>query len=67
MVSLARQRIWVHGATGLIAQSAVSTGQCPGTATPTGVFSVVQKNRFHRSNIYSNAPMPYMQRITWSG
>jgi hypothetical protein len=66
VVSLARQRIWVHDATGLIAQSAVSTGQA-GHATPTGVFSVVQKKRFHRSNIYSAAPMPYMQRITWSG
>jgi hypothetical protein len=66
VVSLARQRIWVHDATGLIAQSAVSTGQA-GHTTPTGVFSVVQKKRFHRSNIYSAAPMPYMQRITWSG
>lgn len=66
VVSLARQRIWVHDSTGLIAQSAVSTGQA-GHSTPTGVFSVVQKKRFHRSNIYSAAPMPYMQRITWSG
>ena len=66
VVSLARQRIWVYDATGLIAQSAVSTGQA-GHTTPTGVFSVVQKKRFHRSNIYSAAPMPYMQRITWSG
>jgi hypothetical protein len=32
-----------------------------------GVFSVIQKNKMHRSNIYSGAPMPYMQRITWSG
>ena len=31
------------------------------------MFSVIQKNRYHRSNIYSGAPMPYMQRITWSG
>ena len=38
-----------------------------GFPTPTGVFSVIQKNRYHRSNIYSGAPMPYMQRITWSG
>src|SRR5262249_54935555 len=32
-----------------------------------GVFSVIGKERWHRSNIYSAAPMPYMQRITWSG
>ena len=32
-----------------------------------GVFSVIEKDRYHRSNIYSSAPMPYMQRITWSG
>jgi lipoprotein-anchoring transpeptidase ErfK/SrfK len=39
----------------------------PSLPTPLGVFSVIQKQVFHRSNIYSNAPMPYMQRITWSG
>ena len=39
----------------------------PAFRTPTGVFSVIQKNRYHRSNIYSGAPMPFMQRITWSG
>src|SRR5262245_6484289 len=38
-----------------------------GQRTPTGVFSVLQKSKFHRSNLYWNAPMPYMQRITWSG
>src|SRR5512134_3339757 len=32
-----------------------------------GVFSIIQKHKMHRSNIYSGAPMPYMQRITWSG
>ena len=66
VVSLARQRISVYGSAGLIAQGAVSSGR-PGFPTPTGVFTVIQKNRFHRSNIYSGAPMPYMQRITWSG
>jgi hypothetical protein len=66
VVSLAKQRIWIYGSTGLIAQSPVSTGK-PGHRTPAGLFSVVQKRKFHRSNIYWNAPMPYMQRITWSG
>src|SRR5712671_6843194 len=37
------------------------------TPAPLGVFSVISKQRWHRSNIYSAAPMPYMQRITWSG
>ncbi len=38
-----------------------------GHSTPMGVFSIIQKNKLHRSNIYSGAPMPFMQRITWSG
>src|SRR5258708_2333084 len=38
-----------------------------GEATPMGVYSVIQKQKLHHSNIYSGAPMPYMQRITWSG
>jgi hypothetical protein len=44
----------------------VATG-VPGHSTPRGVFDVIQRDRFHHSNIYSNAPMPYMERITWSG
>ena len=39
----------------------------PGHPTPTGVFSIIGKERWHHSNIYSGAPMPWMQRITWSG
>jgi hypothetical protein len=66
LVSLSKQRIWVYGSEGLISESAVSTGKA-GHRTPTGVFSILQKNKFHRSNLYWNAPMPYMQRITWSG
>lgn len=46
--------------------SSVSTGR-RGHATPAGVFPILQKARRHRSNLYSNAPMPYMQRLTWSG
>jgi hypothetical protein len=66
VVSVARQRVAVYAQTGLIAQSAVSTGM-PGYHTPTGVFSILQKRRYHESNIYSGAPMPFMQRLTWSG
>jgi lipoprotein-anchoring transpeptidase ErfK/SrfK len=66
IVSIPKQRISVYGAGGFHRQGAVSTGTA-GFPTPTGVFSVIQKNRHHRSNIYSGAPMPFMQRITWSG
>src|SRR6478609_5509684 len=48
------------------ADAALSTGM-KGHPTPMGVFSVIQKHKLHHSNIYSNAPMPFMQRITWSG
>ena len=66
VVSLSKQRITLYGAGGFRTQGAVSTGM-RGFPTPAGVFSVLQKNRYHRSNIYSGAPMPFMQRITWSG
>jgi L,D-transpeptidase catalytic domain len=66
VVSLKNQSMTVWGENGPVLQSRVSTGQ-PGHSTPAGVFSVIQKNRYHESNIYSGAPMPFMQRITWSG
>jgi hypothetical protein len=65
-ISIRRQTLKVYDANGLFAETPVSTGM-PGHSTPMGVFSVIQKQKWHRSNIYSNAPMPYMQRITWSG
>ncbi|MGF6310104.1 lipoprotein-anchoring transpeptidase ErfK/SrfK [Bradyrhizobium sp. i1.8.4] len=65
-VSIDQQRVSVYDANGLYAQSPVSTGM-KGHSTPMGVFSVIQKQKYHQSNIYSGAPMPYMQRITWSG
>jgi hypothetical protein len=49
-----------------IAATTVSTGR-PGYQTPTGVFSILQKHVEHYSRKYDNAPMPYMQRLTWSG
>lgn len=65
-ISIDRQRLAVYDANGLFAESPVSTGM-RGHATPTGVFSILEKSKWHRSNLYSGAPMPYMQRITWSG
>jgi L,D-transpeptidase catalytic domain len=66
IISIADQTISVYSGDMLVARSAVSTG-VPGHPTPMGVFTVIQKQRWHRSNLYSAAPMPYMQRITWSG
>ncbi len=65
-ISIEQQKVRVYDSNGLFAESPVSTGM-KGHSTPMGVFSVIQKNKMHRSNIYSGAPMPYMQRITWSG
>ena len=66
IISIADQRISLYDNGILIARSSVSTG-VRRHPTPLGVFSVVEKERWHRSNLYSSAPMPYMQRITWSG
>ena len=66
IISLNKQRLTLYSDGQPIAQSHISTG-VPGHPTPTGVFSVIQKDRWHHSNIYSNAPMYFMQRITWSG
>jgi hypothetical protein len=65
-VSIGGQRVTVYDNGTPIASSQISTGM-PGHPTPMGVFSVIQKQRWHHSNLYSNAPMPFMQRITWSG
>ena len=65
-VSLTSQQMHVFRDGVLWRSSPVSTGK-RGKRTPTGTFAILQKKRFHRSNLYSNAPMPYMQRLTWSG
>ena len=65
-VSIEKQRVRIYDTNGLFAESPVSTGM-KGHSTPMGVFSIIQKHKMHHSNIYSGAPMPFMQRITWSG
>lgn len=50
----------------VVATSRVSTGKS-GHETPSGIFSILDKRKYHESNIYSAAPMPFMQRLTWSG
>src|SRR4051812_20410225 len=65
-ISIEKQNLKIYDANGFFAETPISTGM-RGHSTPMGVFSVVQKHKYHHSNIYSGAPMPYMQRITWSG
>src|SRR3982074_1434382 len=65
-ISIERQNVRIYDANGFFAEAPVSTGM-KGHPTPMGVFSVIQKHKLHHSNIYSGAPMPFMQRITWSG
>src|SRR6185503_12097277 len=60
------QRAYVYRNGVLIAVSSVSTGK-PGHETPTGVFTILQKDKDHHSNLYNNAPMPYQQRLTMGG
>jgi hypothetical protein len=66
IVSLQSQRITVYDANGWILRAPVSSGQ-RGRETPAGIFSVIQKDADHHSNLYDDAFMPHMQRITWSG
>jgi hypothetical protein len=65
-VDLGRQRATVYRNGVRIAVSTISSGKT-GHDTPTGVFTILQKNKDHRSSTYNNAPMPYMQRLTWKG
>lgn len=66
IVSKETQSLAVYDGDTVIATSKVSTGK-QGHSTPTGIFSILEKKRYHESNLYSNAPMPFMQRLTWSG
>ena len=66
VVSTSAQKVDIYRGTQLVTSSQVSTGMA---AHPTflGAFSILEKQRWHHSNIYSGAPMPWMNRITWSG
>ena len=66
IVSLSNQRVTIYDADGWILRAPVSSGQ-PGYETPAGIYSVIQKEEEHYSNLYDDASMPFMQRITWSG
>lgn len=66
VVSVATQRAYAYRNGVPIGISTVSTGK-KGHETPTGVFTILQKRVDHKSNLYDDAPMPYMQRLTWDG
>jgi hypothetical protein len=66
IVSLRNQRITVYDAKGWILRAPISSGQ-KGRETPAGIFSIIEKQAEHYSNLYDDAYMPHMQRITWSG
>jgi hypothetical protein len=66
IVSLSHQRVTVYDANGWIMRAPVSSGQT-GYETPAGVYSILQRKAEHYSNLYDDAAMPFMQRLTWSG
>ena len=66
IVALKEQKITVYTANGPILRASVSSGR-PGYETPAGIYSVLQKEAEHYSNLYDDASMPFMQRMTWSG
>ena len=66
VVVLDIQRMYVFDGDQLVGFTTVSTGK-KGKETPSGVFKILQKKVYHESNLYANAPMPFMQRLTWDG
>jgi hypothetical protein len=66
VVGLAEQRVTIYSAKGKMMDSPVSSGQT-GLETPAGIYSIVQKEEDHHSNIYEDGSMPFMERITWTG
>lgn len=60
------QQLYVYRNGVAIGISPISSGRA-GYETPIGVYMILQKERAHRSNLYEDAPMPYMQRLTWDG
>ena len=65
-VDLGRQRATVYRNGVRIGVSTISSGK-DGYETPTGVFTILEKDKDHRSRTYDDAPMPYQQRLTWKG
>ena len=66
VVSIPQQVAYIYRNNVLIGLTTVSTGR-PGHETPTGRFPILEKHRDHRSSLYNDAPMPFMQRLTMGG
>jgi hypothetical protein len=66
VVALSSQKVTIYSARGKMLEAPVSTGK-GGYETPAGIYSVIEKHRDHYSNLYDDAAMPFMQRLTWSG
>ena len=66
VVSLNRQKVTVYSDRTKLLEAPVSSGRS-GYDTPSGIYSILQKKRDHYSNLYNDAAMPFMQRLTWSG
>jgi hypothetical protein len=66
VVSLPDQLVYVYRDGIRIGVSTCATGR-PGHATPTGVFTILQKDKTHHSSLYNDASMPFTERLTWSG
>jgi lipoprotein-anchoring transpeptidase ErfK/SrfK len=66
VINVAEQRAYVYRGEALVAATTISSGKT-GKDTPSGTFTILQKKIDHRSNLYNEAPMPFMQRLTWDG
>src|SRR5262249_38895850 len=66
VIALAQPHISIYGASGKMLEAPASTG-IKGRDTPAGIYSIVQKEEDHHSNLYDDASMPYMERLTWTG
>jgi lipoprotein-anchoring transpeptidase ErfK/SrfK len=66
LVSIPQQTMHVFRNGVLVGRSSISSGG-PGHATPAGVYNILEKSESHKSVTYNNAPMPYMERLTWEG
>jgi hypothetical protein len=66
IIALAQQRVSVYGASGKIMEAPVSTG-ATGHETPAGIYTILEKEEEHHSNLYDDASMPFMERLTWTG
>ncbi len=66
VISLSTQRAYVYRGAQMVAATTISSGR-DGKDTPLGTYPILQKNAVHRSNLYNDASMPFMQRLTWDG